>query len=244
MPLSFENWPTMPSVLYQGMLEPIAPLAITGVLWYQGEANQTHASTYQSILTAMIADWRTLFAQGDIPFYIVSLPAFMAHRDTPGGTDGWTEVRNAQIQTARSVPNSGVAITLDTGEANNIHPRAKKVVGERLALIALAKTYGQNVPYQGPTMSSIERLPGEIKIHFDHTDGGLTAKGNDPKEFSIAGADHKWHWAEAKIDGDSVIVSSPDVPEPTDVRYAWESNPLATLYNGAGLPAEPFRTDK
>jgi sialate O-acetylesterase len=244
MPLSFENWPTMPAVLYQGMLQPVAPLAITGAIWYQGEANQTHASKYQSILTAMIGDWRQLLEQGDFPFYIVSLPAFMAHRDQPGGSDGWTEVREAQIQTARSVPNSGVAITVDTGESNNIHPRAKKVVGERLALVALAKTYGQDLVYQGPTLKSVEPMPGAIRVRFDHADGGLVAKDGEAKEFSVAGTDHKWHWAEAKIDGDSVVVSSPEVPEPVNVRYAWESNPRATLYNGAGLPAEPFRTDK
>jgi sialate O-acetylesterase len=242
MPLSFENWPTMPSVLYQGMLEPVAPLALTGAIWYQGEANTAHASQYQAILTAMIGDWRGLFAQGDFPFYIVSLPAFMPHHDQPG-SDGWTEVREAQILTARAVPNSGVAITVDTGEADNIHPKEKRIVGERLALCALASTYSQPVVFRGPTIKSVERVPGAIKIHFDHTDGGLVAKGGVPKEFSLAGADHQWHWADAKIDGDAVIISSPDVSDPQDARYAWQSNPDATLYNGAGLPAEPFRTD-
>jgi sialate O-acetylesterase len=242
MPRSFENWPSMPSVLYQGMIQPVAPLALTGAVWYQGEANAVRASQYKTLLTAMIGDWRSVFGQGDFPFFIVSLPAFMHHRDQPGG-DGWTELREAQILTAASVPNCGLAVTVDTGEPDNIHPKDKRIVGERLALCALAQTYGQKVVYQGPTFSSIEHLPGALKIHFDHTDGGLMAKGGAPKEFSLAGADHQWHWADAKIEGVTVVVSSPSVPDPQDVRYAWQSNPLATLYNGAGLPAVPFRTD-
>jgi sialate O-acetylesterase len=242
MPLGFENWPTMPSVLYQGMIEPVAPLALKGAIWYQGEANADRASQYKTLLTDMIGDWRHLFGQGDFPVYIVSLPAFMQRRDQPGG-DGWTELREAQIQTAASMANCGVAITVDTGEADNIHPKEKRIVGERLALCALAQTYGQKVIYQGPTMSSVERMPGALRIQFDHTDGGLVVKGDALKEFSVAGADHHWQWAEAKVDGDTVVVSSPEVPDPQDVRYAWQSNPVATLYNGAGLPAVPFRTD-
>lgn len=243
MPLDFENYPTMPAVLYLGMIDPVAPLAIKGAIWYQGEANFTQADRYQKLLTAMIGNWRDLFDQGDFPFYIVSLPAFMQHRSEPDGTDGWTALREAQTLTAESVPNCGLAVTVDTGDANNIHPKNKVPVGDRLAYCALAKTYGEKIPYQGPTFSSMKHLPGALKLNFAHTDGGLVVKGGELGEFSIAGRDRKWYWANARIEGDSVIVSSPEVPDPVAARYAWQANPLATLYNKAGLPAVPFRTD-
>ncbi len=242
LPLGYENWPVMPAVLYQGMLEPVAPLAITGAIWYQGEQNADHARQYQKLLPALIGDWRTLFGQGDFPFYIVSLPAYMHHQDHPTES-GWAELREAQAMAAHSAKNSALAVTIDTGDPDNIHPRDKKIVGERLALCALARAYGEKIPYQGPTFKSVEPSHGTLKIHFDHTDGGLVAKDGPPKEFSVAGKDHKWYWADAKIEGDTVVVSSPDVPEPVDIRYAWQSFPTANLYNGAGLPAVPFRTD-
>jgi sialate O-acetylesterase len=242
MPLGFENWPTIPSVLYRGMLEPIAPLAITGFLWYQGEANSERAYQYRTLLPAMIGDWRKLFAQGDLPFYIVSLPAFMHHQNQPGDS-AWAELREAQVVSARVVPDSCLAVAIDTGEPDNIHPQDKKIVGERLALCALAQHYGKKIPYQGPTFKSVERLPGALKLHFDHVDRGLIFRGEKPGEFSIAGRDRKWYWADARIEGDTIVVSSPMVSEPEAVRYAWQSFPIATLYNGAGLPAVPFRTD-
>jgi sialate O-acetylesterase len=242
MPLTFENYPTMPEVLYEGMIEPVVPLAIKGVIWYQGEANFERAYQYRTLLPMMIGDWRKLFGQGDFPFYIVSLPAFMHHRDEPGD-DAWAELREAQALTAQHVKNSGLAVTVDTGDPDNIHPKDKKIVGERLALCALAKEYGEKIPYAGPTFAGMEHLPGALKLHFIHTDGGLVAKGGAPGEFSIAGADHKWHWADAKIEDNSIVVSSPGVPQPEAARYAWQANPGATLYNGAGLPAVPFRTD-
>ena len=242
MPLMFENYPTMPAVLYEGMIEPLTPLAIKGVIWYQGEANFMRAWQYRTLLPALISDWRQSFGQGDFPFYIVSLPAFMQHRDVPGD-DAWAELREAQALTARNVRNCGLAVTVDTGEVDNIHPKDKKIVGERLALCALAKEYGEKIPYEGPTFKSVEPVPGGLKLHFEHTDGGLVVKGGKLEEFSIAGKDRKWHWADAKVEGDAVIVSSPEVSEPVAVRYAWQSNPEATLYNGVGLPAVPFRTD-
>jgi sialate O-acetylesterase len=242
MPLTFENYPTMPVVLYDGMIEPVAPLAIRGAIWYQGEANFERAYQYRTLLPAMIGDWRKLFGQGDFPFYIVSLPAFMRHRDEPGD-DSWAELREAQALTAGKVKNSGLAVTVDTGDPDNIHPKDKKIVGERLALCALAKEYGKKISYAGPTFKSVEHLPGKLKLHFDHTDGGLVVKGDTLEEFSIAGKDRKWYWADAKIEGDAVIVSSSKVPDPEAVRYAWQANPAATFYNGAGLPAVPFRTD-
>jgi sialate O-acetylesterase len=242
LPLTFENYPTMPAVLFQGMIRPVAPLSIRGAIWYQGEANADRAQQYQTLLPLLVGDWRKIFQEGDFPFYIVSLPAFMHHRDRPDD-DAWAELREAQALTARNVKNSALAVTIDTGEAENIHPQDKQVVGERLALCALANEYGEKIPAAGPAFVSATKLPGALKLHFNHTDGGLVVKGNKLAEFSVAGPDHKWVWADAKIEGDCVIVSSPDVPEPVAARYAWQANPVATLFNGAGLPAVPFRTD-
>ena len=242
LPLGYENWPTMPAVLHLGMLRPLAPLAVTGALWYQGEANFTRAAQYRTLLPALIADWRALFAQPDLCFYIVSLPAFMPRRDQPG-SDGWTELREAQALTVRTVPHTALAVTVDTGDAGDIHPPDKKPVGERLALLALHHTYNRDIACDGPAFTHAERMHGALRLHFTHTDGRLVAKGDHLGEFSVAGADRVWHWAEACIEGDTVIVSSPAVPEPVAVRYAWQANPLATLYNGAGLPAAPFRNE-
>ena len=190
----------------------------------------------------MIADWRKAFKQYDFPFYIVSLAAFMPHREQPGD-DGWAELREAQAYTAETVPNSGLALAIDKGDANDIHPKDKREIGERLAFCALAKHYKKAIPFSGPTIKTAESVPGGMKLHFDHTDGGLVTKGEKLEEFSICGEDGKWRWADARIEGDSVIASSPEVPYPKHVRYAWQSNPKATLFNGAGLPAVPFRTD-
>ncbi len=242
LPIGYENWPVLPSVLYEGMLAPIAPLSITGALWYQGEQNSERGFQYRRILPAMIADWRKLFGQGDFPFYIVSLPTWRQHSATPID-DTWAETRESQAITAATVPNTCLAVTIDTGDPENLHPKDKQPVGERLAFCALAKHYGKKVAYSGPTLASVERLPGLIRLRFAHTDGGLVVKGAKLEEFQIAGDDRKWYWADAKIEGDTVVVSSPSVPEPKEVRYAWQSNPAATLFNGAGLPAGPFRTD-
>ncbi len=242
MPIGFENWPVMPTVLYKGMLEPIAPLSITGALWYQGEQNSDRGFQYRKILPAMITDWRKLFGQGDFPFYMVSLPAFQHRSDTPTD-DGWADVRESIALTAEQVPNTCLAVTIDTGDPDNIHPKEKEPVGDRLAFCALAKHYGKHVVYSGPTLASVKRLPGKIELRFHHANGGLVVKGPKLEGFQIAGADQKWYWADARIQGKKVIVSSASVPNPQEVRYAWQSNPPATLFNGAGLPAGPFRTD-
>lgn len=242
LPLTYENYPTMPVVLFQGMIQPVAPLSIRGAIWYQGEANFERAHQYRTLLPAMIGDWRKVFQQGDFPFYIVSLPAFMQHRDEPGD-DAWAELREAQALTAQNVKNSALAVTVDTGEADNIHPKDKKIVGERLALCALANEYGRKISYAGPTFVSATPLPGALKLHFSHTDGGLVVKGDKLEEFALAGKDRQWQRAEAKIEGNSIIVSSKLVPDPQAARYAWQANPQATLFNGLGLPATPFRTD-
>jgi sialate O-acetylesterase len=242
LPIGYENWPVMPSVLYEGMLAPIAPLSITGVLWYQGEQNSERGFQYRRILPVMIADWRRLFQQGDFPFYIVSLPAF-GHRSANPTDDNWAETRESQAIVAASTPNSCLAVTIDTGDPDNIHPKEKRPVGERLALCALDKQYGKDVVYSGPTLASVQPIPGAIRLHFANVDGGLIVKGAKLEEFSIAGEDRKWYWADARVEGDTVIVSSPSVPNPKEIRYAWQSNPAATLFNLAGLPAVPFRTD-
>ncbi len=243
LPISYENWPIMPAVLYEGMLAPIAPLSISGALWYQGEQNSPRGFQYRRLLPAMIADWRSLFGQGDFPFYLVSLPAFTKHSIVPVDGDDWTETRESQAIAAATVPNSCLAVTIDTGDADNIHAKEKEPVGDRLARCALANYYGEKTAYAGPTLESVEHLPGSIRLHFAHADGGLVAKGGKLEEFSIAGDDRKWVWADARIEGDMVVVSSPEVPHPSQVRYAWQSNPNARLFNGAGLPATPFRTD-
>ena len=242
MPISYENWPVMPSVLYQGMLEPIAPLSITGAIWYQGEANAKRGFEYRKVLPVMIADWRKLFGQGDFPFYIVSLPAF-GHRSASPIDDAWAETRESQAITVAAVPNTCLAVTIDTGDPDSIHPKEKIPVGDRLAYCALGKNYGENVPYEGPTFTSFEVLSLAIRLHFAHAEGGLVIKGDKPEEFAIAGDDHKWYRADAHVFGDTVVVSSSAVQNPKAVRYAWQSNPAATLYNKAGLPAVPFRTD-
>jgi sialate O-acetylesterase len=233
----------MPSVLYEGMVAPLVPLSITGVIWYQGEENSERGYEYRKVLPATIADWRNAFGQGNFPFYIVSLPAYKQRNATPTD-DSWAETRESQAITAATVPNTCLAITIDTGDADNIHPKEKVPVGDRVARCALANNYGKKILFQGPTLTSVVRRSGSILLHFSHADGGLIAKGGKLAEFSIAGEDRKWVWADARIEGDTIVVSASFVPNPKEVRYAWQSNPAATLLNGEGLPAAPFRTDK
>jgi sialate O-acetylesterase len=244
LPIRYENWPVMPGVLYNGMLAPLAPLSITGALWYQGEQNSDRGYQYRKVLTAMIGDWRNLFQQSNLPFYIVQLPAYQPRSATPTDDD-WSDTRESQAVVAETVPNTCLAVTIDTGDPNTIHPTNKEPAGDRVARCALANYYGdKKIVFQGPTLAKVERRKGEIRLKFAHADGGLVTKGGDKLgEFSIAGDDQKFVWATARIEGDTVIVSSPDVPNPKEVRYAWQSNPEATLFNGAGLPAGPFRTD-
>ena len=242
LPMAYQNWPVIPSVLYEGMIAPITPLAITGAIWYQGAANSERAYEYRKVMPAIIADWRHAFGQGDFPFYVVSLPTFKVRSAVPV-EDAWAETREAQAMTVAEVPNTCLAVTIDTGEANNIHPKDKAPVGDRLARCALAKQYGKKIVYQGPTVDKVEKQAGCIRLHFAHADGGLVARSERLGQFQIAGADHKWIWADAHISGDYIIVSTSLVQNPVAVRYAWQANPMATLFNGAGLPAAPFRTD-
>jgi sialate O-acetylesterase len=244
LPLSYENWPVIPSVLYQGMLAPVAPFSISGTIWYQGEANAVRGYEYRQVLPLMIADWRKFFGQGDFPFYVVSLPAFKPRSDSPVDKDDWADIRESQALTAADVKNSCLAVTIDTGEAGNIHPKDKAPVGNRLAFCALAKYYKEKIPYAGPSVTKVDRMADAIRLHYANADGGLVSKGPLTGEFQIAGDDRKWVWADARIHGETVLVSSPQVTHPKEVRYAWQANPPATLYNEAGLPAVPFRSDR
>jgi sialate O-acetylesterase len=233
-----------PANLYNGMIAPLAPYAIRGGIWYQGESNagRYNASLYGMQLSMMIGNWRRLWGQGDFPFEWVQLPNFRAPQKEPVETDGWVIVQEEMLKTLK-VPNTGMAVTIDVGEAKDIHPKNKQDVGKRLALWALAKTYGKDVIACGPLYKSMSKAGGKITVTFDHVGGGLVAKGDKLEGFAVAGADKKFVWADAKIDGDKVVVSSAEVADPAAVRYAWAVNPKCSLANKAGLPASPFRTD-
>jgi len=229
------------TVLYNAMIHPLIPYCIKGAIWYQGCANVTRAYQYQDLMRLMIANWRELWGC-NFPFYITQLANYTKRQTAPTEST-WAELREAQSMAAKVVPNTGIAVTIDIGEANDIHPRNKQEVGRRLALQALNKTYGMNVVCSGPVYEGYEVDGNTIRIRFSSTNKGLVAKGDKLEGFTIAGADHKFHWADAKIVGNCVEVSCKDVPRPLAVRYAWAHNPLGNLYNGAGLPASPFRTD-
>jgi sialate O-acetylesterase len=239
---SDSNNPNIVAVLYNGMIAPLLPFAIKGAIWYQGESNADRAYQYRRLLPAMIGDWRRLFGVGDFPFYIVQLAAFQASQPQPR-ENNWAELREAQALTARTVPHTGLAVAIDIGEANDIHPKNKAEVGRRLALCALAQTYGKKVEFSGAWYKSMKVDGHSVRLSFDHVDGGLEAKGPELKGFAVAGEDHKFVWANAVIDGKQVVVSAPSVENPVAVRYAWDINPVCNLYNQASLPAVPFRTD-
>ena len=235
--------PNRVTVLYNGMIAPLKPFPIKGAIWYQGESNASRAAQYRRLLPTMIRDWRDAFEVGDFPFYIVQLANFMEVRKEPVNSQ-WAELREAQYLTTRALPNVGLALAIDIGEVKDIHPRNKQDVGRRLALNALANAYGKDVESSGPVFKAKEVKGGAITLTFDHLGGGLVAKGGDKLEgFAIAGEDGKFAWADAVIEGDTVVVSSPKVEKPANVRYAWADNPICNLYNQAGLPAVPFRTD-
>lgn len=250
--------------LFQGMIHPLLPYAIRGAIWYQGESNSARAMQYRKAFPLMIQDWRNHWQQGDFPFYFCQLANYRAKAMNPTNSL-WAELREAQSMTL-SLTNTSQAVLVDIGESGDIHPRNKKDAGERLARIALARDYGKAIPYSGPVYHSMTVTSNQIILAFRHTDGGLVAQPlpptymirsssnltatlsrNSPESqlegFAICGADRQWVWADARIDGDKVIVWSPKVPAPVAVRYAWNDNPTCNLYNGAGLPASPFRTD-
>ena len=236
------NNPNVTTVLYNGMIAPLLPFAIKGAIWYQGESNADRAWQYRRLLPAMIQDWRNHFGVGVFPFYIVQLAAFQATNAEPR-ENNWAELREAQALTAKNFRNCGLALAIDIGDAADIHPKNKQEVGRRLALAALAQTYGRKIESSGPWYRSTKLSGEKVQLKFDHVGGGLVAKGGRLTGFSIAGADRKFVWADAGIEGKSVVVSSPAVPKPMAVRYSWDINPVGNLYNQAGLPAVPFRTD-
>lgn len=236
------NNPNVVTVLYNGMIAPLLPFAIKGAIWYQGESNAGRAEQYRRLLPAMIRDWRSRFEVGNFPFYIVQLAAFQATQPQPRDNE-WAELREAQALTAKNMPHCGLAVAIDIGEANDIHPKNKQEVGRRLALCALAKTYGKNLEYSGPWYKSMKVSGNSVRLAFDHVDGSLRAKDGELKGFAIAGADRKFVWAKAEINGKTVTVTAPEVSSPVAVRYGWDINPVCNLYNQAGLPAVPFRTD-
>lgn len=246
-----------PSILFNGMIHPLIPYAIKGVIWYQGEANATRTAAfeYRTLFPTMITDWRTKWKQGDFPFLFVQLPNFRPSPKTADDAADWAVLRESQFK-ALSLPKTGMAVTIDVGSAGNLHPPDKANVGRRLALAARHVAYGEDLAYTGPIYSSMKVEGGNIQLSFqpDSLGGGLIvgsapgtaapAAGTDLQGFAIAGDDQKWVWAKAKIDGKSVIVSSPEVSNPVAVRYAWADNPTCNLYNQEGLPAAPFRTDE
>ncbi|MBZ5594135.1 MAG: sialate O-acetylesterase [Acidobacteriia bacterium] len=228
----------MPSGLYNAMIAPLTRLPIKGAIWYQGESNASseRASLYAHLFETMIQDWRHSWGQGDFPFLFVQLANFKTDPDAR-----WPELRDAQRQTL-ALANTGMAVTIDIGNRDDIHPKNKQDVGLRLALAARAIAYGEKIEYSGPLFRQATPEGHAMRIWFDHTDAGLTAKGGALTGFEIAGADHKFVPARATIDGATVVVSSAEIAAPASVRYAWSADPHGNLYNADGLPASPFRS--
>jgi sialate O-acetylesterase len=236
--LSRPSWE--PAGLFNAMINPLAPYALRGVIWYQGESNANRAAEYHPLFAALITAWRAHFGQGDLPFYWVQLANYQDPHDPSGVT--WAYLREGQAQ-ALDLPATGMAVTIDIGDPKNIHPHNKQEVGRRLALLAKARTYGITGDFSGPAFLAAERAGAAMRVSFRYAEGGLTAADKPLQSFEVAGADHKFHPATAVIAGETVLVQSPAVPSPVAVRYAWSNNPEANLYNGAGLPAAPFRSD-
>ena len=240
MPVSADG-PNRPTVLFNAMINPFIQFTIRGAIWYQGESNADRAYQYRTLFPAMINDWRKNWNKADFPFYFVQLANYMKPNNEPQSS-AWAELRDAQLQTL-SLPNTGMAVSIDIGDVKDIHPKNKQDVGYRLALIALAKTYGEKIPYSGPVLLTQKINRKKVTLTFSHTDGGLKSQDGDLKGFALAGEDKKFYWATGIIKGDKIILKSKNVPNPVAVRYAWADNPVCNLYNGAGLPASPFRTD-
>jgi sialate O-acetylesterase len=234
-----------PTVMFNGVIAPVVPFAIRGVLWYQGESITTGGvALYPLLQSTLIRDWRQLWGEGDFPFYICQLAAFNPAVSDPNVPGKIPATREAQA-TVLSLPNTGMAVTIDIGDAGNIHPKNKQDLGNRLMRIALAKVYGRPIEYSGPMFETMKLEGHSIRVNFSHVGGGLAARGGPLKQFAIAGADGKFVWADAVIDGGSVVASSPQVADPVAVRYAWADNPDGcNLYNAEGLPAAPFRAGK
>jgi sialate O-acetylesterase len=233
-PLDVSQSPGNPTVLYNGMIAPLVPYAIRGVIFYQGEANADRALQYRTLFPAMIADWRRQWQEGDFPFLFVQIAPF---REMP------PEIREAQLIAWQSTKNTAMVVTIDCGDAADIHPANKKPVGGRLALAARALAYQEPVEFSGPVFASSEFKQGRVELHFTHLGSGLVEKDGALTGFTAAGPDGVFHPAKARIAGETVLVTSSEVPRPTSVRYAWENVASGNLFNREGLPASPFRTD-
>ena len=231
--------------IYHGMVAPLIPFAIRGALWYQGESNEARAQQYGILLPTMIRAWRERWGQGDFPFGIVQLPNYREVKPEPSD-EAWSHLREAQRRTALATAKTGLIVTIDIGEATDIHPKNKVDVGKRMCLWALVQVYGHKMTGSGPMFHAAKTTGSKIVLTFDEVDAGLKIReGEKLTEFAIAGADHQWHWAQAKIVGkDRIEVWSDSVPQPLAVRYAFNNNPKQpNLSNESGLPAAPFRTD-
>lgn len=223
-----------PSVLYDGMINPLLPYAIRGVIWYQGESNNGNPKGYQTLFPAMISDWRIQWKEGDFPFLFVQIAPFFKMGP---------EIREAQFLTLKKVPNTAMTVITDHGDAQDIHPPEKEPVGARLALAARALAYGQKIEYSGPLFESAKLDGNVMTLSFTHLGKGLMAKEGPLKGFTIAGADKVFVPANAEIKGETVVVSAPQISSPVAVRYGWTNVPDVNLFNAEGLPASPFRTD-
>lgn len=228
-----------PTVLFNGMIAPVIPYAIRGALWYQGESivgGKAGVALYPHVMETLVKDWRKLWGEGDFPFYAVQLPALKNVSNNP-------MVREGQAKLS-ALPKTAVAVTIDIGDPKDVHPHNKAPLGDRLTRIALANVYGKKIEYSGPVYQSMKADGASARVRFTHVGGGLVAKDGPLKWFQIAGADQNFVIANARIDGDTVVVSSPEVNNPVAVRYAWDNYPEGcNLFNAAGLPAAPFRTD-
>jgi sialate O-acetylesterase len=232
--------PGEPSVLFNGMIAPLVPCAFRGVIWYQGEANVKYAGQYAALFTALIESWREAWGREDMPFLLVQLAAFLPRQEQPVESP-WAELREAQAQ-ALALEHVGMACAIDIGAADDIHPRNKREVGRRLALIARANVYGEEgLVFSGPVFAAMSVEGADVRVRFDHAEG-LAARGGEVRGFALAGADRKWRWAGAEIVGDEVVVRASGIDHPVAVRYAWADNPDCNLVNGAGLPAVPFQS--
>ena len=234
-----------PYVLWNGMVSPLVPYAIRGALWYQGESNGPTAKIYKDLMETLINDWRKQWGQGNFPFIYVQLANHQNLVTEPVKEDAMVTVRDAQLQNL-SIPNTAMVVAIDNADPNdpgNIHPKNKQEIGRRLAQSALGLVYSEKIIYSGPIYSKMTSEGNKVRIHFINTGGGLMAKGETLTGFAVAGSDKKFVWAHAVIDGNTVVVSSPEVPSPTVVRYGWSKNPPVNLYNKERLPASPFKTD-
>jgi len=232
--------PTSPSELFNSMVSPLIPFRIKGAIWYQGESNVGSSDMYGHLFGDLIRDWRSRWHEPTFPFYYVQLSNYMAKQTAPEESS-WANLREAQAKVL-SVPNTGMAVTIDLGEVESIHPKNKREVGRRLALWALAFTYEIPTVYGSPSFRSMQTHDHNAVITFSN--GALTTTDmKPPTGFTIAGADHKFYWATATVTGSTVTLSAPEVPDPVALLYAWANNPNVNLVNIAGLPAAPFRTD-